>query len=57
MPKVFQPSGNTVTDIPADKRFVNLYIDGDGMFEVLLPSTEYAVNQAHETHSRLRHKM
>lgn len=32
MPKVFQPSGNTVTDIPADKRFVNLYIDGDGMF-------------------------
>lgn len=32
MPKVFQPTGNTVADAPTDKSFIHLYIDGDGMF-------------------------
>lgn len=32
MPKVFQPTDKTIADTPADKRFVNLHIDGDGMF-------------------------
>ena len=41
MPKVFQSSGNIVAEVPEDKSYVNLYIDGDGMFCCRMNDIEY----------------